>query len=68
MDDFDRAAQYEETERQLAIRNHVSRVRKEPRDYCEDCGEDLAEHRREYGTCIECQTAREFREKHHRRN
>lgn len=66
-DEFDRAQDLEEKERQIAILQHASRPKEQPRDDCADCGADLEAHRKPYGTCIECQTARENRERLYRR-
>lgn len=63
MDDFERAAALEEEDRRIARANHASRAKPEPREDCEDCGADLLPHRVEFGTCIDCQTDRETRER-----
>lgn len=66
MDDFERAAMHEQTEREILEKQHMQRARPEPRDDCDDCGEPLEQHRKQYGTCVYCQTARETRAKHYR--
>lgn len=66
-DEFEQAQNLEEAERAFAIAQHQHRNRTEPRDDCADCGEDLELHRKPYGTCIYCQTARETRARLHQR-
>lgn len=67
MDVFDRAQELEEQERRHRLAEQLRRGATTPSDDCADCGEELAEHRKQYGTCIVCQTKRENHERHHRR-
>lgn len=69
MDDFERAAQHEEEDRRIALKQQVAgRHPLEPGDTCADCDDPLPDHRKPYGTCIECQTARELRARHYRKD
>lgn len=63
MDDFDRAQQLEQIDRDIALKQHAARAKVEPRADCSDCGCDLETHRQQYGRCFECQDAREKRAK-----
>jgi hypothetical protein len=67
MDDFERAALLEEEQRVISARNHAERDRSPPADECADCDIALEQHRREFGTCIECQSAREKRARLYRK-
>lgn len=66
-DEFDRAQDAEEQIREIAIAEHRAKARARPRDDCADCDEPLPEHRRQYGTCVGCQTIREQRARHLRK-
>jgi formylmethanofuran dehydrogenase subunit E len=60
MDEADRAELYQEVALEAAI-SMARGAKPIPAQYCRECGEELAPHRREYGTCIGCQTRREAR-------
>lgn len=62
-DEFERAAALEEEDRRIAAINHAHRAKPEAREDCADCGDDLAPHRVEFGTCVSCQTDRETRDR-----
>jgi len=66
-DELDRAADLQAAEIETAIAAHAARKRPEPSDYCDDCDEPLEEHRRQYGRCVPCQSARELRGRHYRK-
>lgn len=69
MDDAERAADLEEETRAHALKRQVElRHAATPASECEDCDAELLPHRQPYGTCIDCQTARELRDRHHRRD
>lgn len=60
MDEFDRAQQLEEMERDAAVAAHSSRQQLKGLSlkHCTDCGEVIPEQRRQYGgvcRCVECQ-------------
>jgi hypothetical protein len=57
----DRSAMLEEQylERLAADIRAARGVKPEPADACRECGEGLAEHRRAYGTCVQCQARSE---------
>ena len=67
-DEYDRAQDLEEKDRDIAIQQHQGRPQPEPRDECADCDDPLPEHRRPFGTCITCQTTRENRARHYRKD
>lgn len=67
-DEFDRAQENEERERQILLAEQQRRAATMPGTECRECGEDLAEHRKQYGICVDCKEAQEFNERHHRRN
>jgi ribosomal protein S27AE len=66
-DEFDRAQENEERDRAIALQEQRSRAATTARDTCDDCGADLAEHRKRYGRCVPCQTTREARAKQFRK-
>ena len=66
-DEFDRAQEYAERELALNLAEQARRAATTPGDYCRECGEDLADHRKPYGICIHCKTAEEAQAKHHQR-
>ena len=60
MDDADRAT--DQIERELADAIAAARgIAPRWRSHCDQCGEPLAEHRRERGRCMECQERLELR-------
>lgn len=67
-DEFDRAQDLEEKERQIALQEHQRRTQTTARPDCADCSCELAPHRQPYGTCIECQTDREKKARLYRKD
>ncbi|GAA5785099.1 TraR/DksA family transcriptional regulator [Chitiniphilus shinanonensis] len=63
MDQYDRASELEQAERDAALAAARTRQHLLYRADCADCGEDLAPHRMPYGTCVACQATREHRAK-----
>lgn len=74
MNDLDRAQLVEEMDRELCLKHHANRPRRQAvavrradgsTEYrCAECDEGLPAHRVEYGLCIECATTAEQRGKH----
>jgi len=60
MDEADRAGLYQEVALEAAIAA-ARGIKSAPAHRCRECGEELLAHRREYGTCVGCQTLREAR-------
>lgn len=67
-DEFDRAQEHEERERQILLQEQLRRGAPTPGDDCRECDEPLEDHRKKYGICVHCKTVQETNEKHHRRN
>lgn len=77
MDEFERAQQVEQDDRDIAERKHANRVKKKPivrknsqgvdLSFCCDCGDLLADHRIEYGACVECVALEEAKSKHYQK-
>jgi Zn finger protein HypA/HybF involved in hydrogenase expression len=67
MDDFERASLHETKDRELRIREQLEKSKTQPATECADCDVELEPHRHEFGTCIECQTARENRARLYRK-
>ena len=61
MDDADRAEINIERATEAAVAAVTRAARPRFSLECRDCGIDLPPHRQEFGTCIDCQTAREKR-------
>lgn len=66
-DEFDRAQEQEERDRQIMLAEQQRRAATTPGDECRECGEDLAEHRKQYGICVDCKSAQEMNERHFRK-
>ncbi|WP_148715019.1 TraR/DksA family transcriptional regulator [Chitinolyticbacter meiyuanensis] len=62
MDQYDRASELEQAEREAAIAN-ARNATKLYRSDCIDCGDDLEPHRLEYGICVPCKATREHQDK-----
>lgn len=63
-DEFDRAQDIEQRDRELAVAEQLRRGATTPADDCRECGEELAEHRKPYGICVHCKTIQENNERH----
>lgn len=67
-DEFDRASELEEKERESAIARQRKKTRKGPAlSHCEDCGDEIPKERLAAAPgcrrCIECQTLSERQER-----
>lgn len=66
-DEFDRAQDNEQRDRDLAVAEQLRRGASKPADDCRECGEELEEHRKPYGICVHCKTVEETNERHRMR-
>ena len=66
-DIIDRACELEQQQRELALRNRSSTVKRAVR-FCVDCEEELPEIRQKMGAnrCVCCQTIIEQKQRHYR--
>lgn len=63
-DEFDRAQEIEQRDRDLAVAEQLRRGAAKPSDDCRDCDEPLEDHRKPYGICVHCKTIQENNERH----
>ena len=70
-DQFDKAAELEQMQREIAIKKHRTLPRQQSAHFCINCGDDIPELRRQSVPgcvrCVTCQTVLERKQREYRK-